>query len=333
METNIKERQIKGISAMARMHQSLGAFSDLEDISKIVGQELVNLLDCSGCAVLLIAENKIRTLAHYGAPQISFNDEYIEETPAIRYLMSRKQSIHSGDVAAGSAIGPVAAGNTFRSWAYSPALVNDQVQGIIYVNSPHDNAFDEEDLRFIALIAKVFAIAIERSSLQAQVRESLAKNGLTRCFNREKFNDDFEAEIARAQRFQRTFSLLTAELKGIAKSHQVRGTKEHEELLGRFSTILAHNVRCVDRVYYLEKEKFVILLPETVKENAVVVAQRLQRIITEQVIEGGKRASYMNSELNVRVEVASYPWDGSTKKELLRRCRFCTLPSSTTSFE
>ena len=74
------------------------------------------------------------------------------------------------------------------------------------------------------------------------------------------------------------------------------------------------NCRLIDFAFRYGGDEFVILLPQTSKENACGVARRLHKLIRE--------TPWLRSEgLDVRVTasagVAAYPTDAKTKAELL----------------
>ena len=75
-------------------------------------------------------------------------------------------------------------------------------------------------------------------------------------------------------------------------------------------------VRDTDKVYRYGGEVFVIMLPETDQEKALLVANRIQKAV-EQKQFAGQKESQPDGELTVSIGVASYPWDGNSKNELL----------------
>jgi len=85
-------------------------------------------------------------------------------------------------------------------------------------------------------------------------------------------------------------------------------------LLSEMGDALKTNCRLIDFAFRYGGDEFVILLPQTSKENAIYVAKRLHKLIRETVWltkEG------LDIKITPSVGVASYPADSKTKEGLL----------------
>jgi len=312
-----KEKQLKILSAITKIHSSIGANVELEEISRIVVEELARIVRCEGCAVLLMEEDKVRILARHGSSKMLGEGDVGVVTPAMKYVTDTRQSFHTGDLAKSPAIGRVPETRFAKSLIYTPVLINDQVRGIIDLDSEGQDAFDEEDFNFVELMAKGMSIAMERFFLHSQVQVLTIKDSLTGCFNRKKLDDDLEDEVARSRRYHRPLSFLMVAVESFKKYTDVHGKPQGDELLKKVADIFTRSVRNIDKVYRYGLEKFVILLPETTEENALLVARRLKNTIEQERFEG-EQESQPNKKITLNIGVASYPWDGEGKAELLR---------------
>ena len=316
-----KDKQLKMLSAISRTHCSIRANSELQEISKIVVEELVKIVGCARCAILLIEENGVRVLAEQSCANAPGKGEFNADVQATKYIIDTKQNIHKGDVAQNPATGTIAEGCFMKSMISAPVLVNGQPKGVIDLSSPGENAFDEEDFDFVKLMAQEMSIAMERTLLQSQVQVLTVKDSLTGCFNRKKLDEDLGIEIDRASRYHRALSLLMIVVDQFKKYNDFHGRVMADALLKRMAGICRRNVRRVDGIYRYGGEEFVILLPETTEENALVVVRRIKRTIEHELFEGEKE-SQPNKKITVSIGVASYPWGGETKDELLRSAVF-----------
>lgn len=66
----------------------------------------------------------------------------------------------------------------------SPVIVDDEVKGIIHLDSTQKGAFTEEDLQFVEILAGEIAIAIKRSLLYTEIKAQSMRDYLTGCYNR-----------------------------------------------------------------------------------------------------------------------------------------------------
>jgi len=77
------------------------------------------------------------------------------------------------------------------------------------------------------------------------------------------------------------------------------------------------NLRKVDKVYRYGGEEFLVLLPETNKRNAIIVAERLNRIIAQKKFEG-EAESQPSGKITISIGLSSYPLDGLRKDEIIK---------------
>ncbi|MDP9147042.1 MAG: GGDEF domain-containing protein, partial [Acidobacteriota bacterium] len=123
-----------------------------------------------------------------------------------------------------------------------------------------------------------------------------------------------DTEIYRSQRYDYEFSLVFIDLDHFKQVNDTHGHLVGSRLLWEIGNALKNRCRLIDFAFRYGGDEFVILLPQTSKENALNVARRLHRLIRE--------TSWITKDgLNVRVTpslgVASYPVDARTKEGLL----------------
>lgn len=143
------------------------------------------------------------------------------------------------------------------------------------------------------------------------------KDGLTGCFNRKKLDEDMKVELARASRYENPISLLMIDIDWFKKYNDFHGQAKGDELLTKIASIFMDNARAVDRVYRYGGEKFIVLLPETDKVQALSSAKRLQALVEKATFEGEKE-SQPDEKVTVSIGVVSFPWDATFQDELLK---------------
>lgn len=316
-----KQKQSETLSAINRVHDRIGNSLELKEISKIAVEELFNTVSCAACAILLMQRGGINILAVKGFSKMIGEGELNADSPIIKYVVDTKQSICTGDVANVPALGGVPGVCFSKSLICVPIVINDRVKGIIELDSAEENAFDEQDYGFVELMAKEVAMAIQHCFLQSQVQRLTVKDEVTKCYNRRKFDDDLEMEVARAKRYHRPLALLMIVVDWFQKYRDFHGPEKSDELLKELADLFRENVRGVDAVYRYEEAEFIILLPETTERNAFHVVRRLRRIVEQSYFEG-EQESQPNRKITLSMEVAGYPWDGEGGEELLKSIAF-----------
>jgi diguanylate cyclase (GGDEF)-like protein len=202
-----------------------------------------------------------------------------------------------------------------RSIVAVPVRFRDHCLGVIeMINCVGVDGFHERDLALLEALADFAAIALENARHVQRIHELTITDDCTSLYNARHLNFILETEIYRSQRYGYEFSLVFLDLDHFKRVNDTFGHLAGSKLLAEIGLVLRANCRLIDFAFRYGGDEFVVLLPQTSKENACVVARRLHRLIRE--------THWLTSEeLDVRVTtsigVAAYPTDSKTKAQLL----------------
>ena len=312
-----KEKEFRVLVAITRLHHSIGASLDIEEIARILVREIKGIVSCDGCAIMLIENNNLKILASLGFSRASGYGQLTTDTPVIRYILATKQGIMTGDIRDTFFAGSIPAGKMINSLVCMPIIINGVVRGIIHLDSTRKNAFRDEDMEFIRLLGNEVSIAFERSFLYSQVKDVSIRDGLTGCLNRRKFDVDIVAEIAAARQSGKPLSLLMIDIDWFKKYNDYHGHQKGDVILQKLAQVIKAGVRPYDKSYRYGGEEFAVILPETAKDKAAVVAERLRKTIQQETFEGVDK-SQLGGKLTISIGVAGFPVDASNAVELLK---------------
>lgn len=100
---------------------------------------------------------------------------------------------------------------------------------------------------------------------------------LTGCFGRAYLNDRLPEEMSKSYRYNRDLAILLCDIDKISSINSMYGNWAGDQVLIKFvecaKNILRKNI---DLVYRFSKDRFLVVLPETNLDNAVLVAERLR---------------------------------------------------------
>jgi diguanylate cyclase (GGDEF)-like protein len=153
-----------------------------------------------------------------------------------------------------------------------------------------------------------------RELVAANVRlERLAvTDGLTGVFNHRRFQEALAQEVLRAARTQRPLSVLMVDVDHFKQFNDTFGHPAGDELLRRLAATLQNTLRTTDLLARYGGEEFGIILPETPKEVAMQVAERIR-----QEVSGGLGQNEWRSPVSVSVGVATWHGDGHGPQALV----------------
>lgn len=145
--------------------------------------------------------------------------------------------------------------------------------------------------------------------------EQANRDPLTGLFNRRRFQEDLERELAEAERYGGHGALLLLDLDGFTYINDSLGHLAGDELLKSLAVVLRQPLSATDIVARLGGDEFAVLLPQLGPDEALVVARHLLRALHEHRITfGGQRIGVTAS-----IGITLFPAHGTTRHELLSR--------------
>lgn len=123
-----------------------------------------------------------------------------------------------------------------------------------------------------------------RRTLETKARQA-ASDGLTGLPNRRAFDQQINAEFKRARRFGEAVSVLLMDVDHFKHINDQHGHLAGDEVLRQLATILrCHLPREFDILARFGGEEFAAVLPQTDREAAAIVAERLRAAVASTAI-------------------------------------------------
>ena len=166
------------------------------------------------------------------------------------------------------------------------------------------------------LFKKLQANCEELEEANVALREISLRDGLTGLYNQRYFRQALSREIKRSARHERSFSVLFCDIDHFKQYNDANGHIEGDEALKEFSEILLERLRQTDVASRYGGEEFIMLLPETSKENAAYLANDICSLVESHTFKGEE--TQPGGRLTVSIGVASFPDDAIDEVELLR---------------
>jgi len=145
--------------------------------------------------------------------------------------------------------------------------------------------------------AAVFRDISQNKKTEEELLRLAATDPLTGAYNRREFTILSEREALRSHRYHHPLSLLMLDLDHFKRLNDIYGHTAGDKVLQRFTTLCTNTLRNVDFFGRWGGEEFVALLPETDIEGASVIAERLRKIVSENVL------TYNDHKINFTVSI------------------------------
>jgi diguanylate cyclase (GGDEF)-like protein len=153
--------------------------------------------------------------------------------------------------------------------------------------------------------------------LLERLRRLAVTDYLTGINNRRYFFERFSEDLSRAVRYRRELSLLMLDIDNFKNYNDLHGHQQGDALLRELTGLLSQSIRKPDYMARYGGEEFVIVAPESGKEPAHRMAEKLRVLVERHQFD--RQESQPGGNLTVSIGVASFPDDGGTVDELIGR--------------
>jgi len=177
--------------------------------------------------------------------------------------------------------------------------IGGQVIGALSIQAEAGDAYTSADLDVLETLAATVAIAIQNARLFNQVQQLATLDALTGVANRRHFLDLARHEVERAQRYHHPLSLLMIDVDHFKQLNDTYGHLVGDQVLRAIAARLRNSLRENDVVGRFGGEEFMVLLPETGREQALQVAERLREAIGGQAVVTDERAVCVSVSIGV----------------------------------
>jgi diguanylate cyclase (GGDEF)-like protein len=197
-----------------------------------------------------------------------------------------------------------------------PIRGREKVLGVIeLINCLGRESFRKEDIPILKNLADYVAIALENARYIQRIHALTITDDCTALYNARHLHFVLDAEIYRSTRYNYEFSVIFIDLDHFKQVNDTYGHLVGSKLLWMIGDLIKGHLRLIDYAFRYGGDEFVVLLPQTPKESALMVVRRLRDLLNSSLF-------FTEEGLNIKVTasfgVAAFPTDARTRKEVLR---------------
>ncbi|MEW6724218.1 MAG: diguanylate cyclase [Bacillota bacterium] len=166
-----------------------------------------------------------------------------------------------------------------------------------------------------ALLEQLKEAHSQLRSYAAEAQRQAITDSLTGLHNHSYFQTRLEQEVARASRYGRKLSLLMMDLDHFKSYNDHCGHVRGNGVLHEVAGVMRQALREADIICRYGGDEFAALLPDTDKEAACQVAERIRCLIEQHQFSGGDLPSGIR--LTIAIGIATYPDDSPHRTGLV----------------
>jgi len=195
-----------------------------------------------------------------------------------------------------------------RGCICAPLKARQSVLGVlIAVNKLKGGSFSESDLSVLSVLANQTAIAIENADLYKRVEQLAVTDELTQVYNFRYLKSALRRELDRAARFHEAFSILMLDVDNLKAYNERFGHLRGSTVLKQLAYVIKMTARSIDFVAKYGGDEFLLILPHTPKEGALVLAERVRMAVACQPFP-----EVPSGEITCSIGVSTYPENGQS---------------------
>jgi diguanylate cyclase (GGDEF)-like protein len=158
----------------------------------------------------------------------------------------------------------------------------------------------------------------ELETAKESLRQLSITDGLTGLYNYRYFKEHLDQELNRASRHNLNVSVAMADIDFFKKFNDAHGHPAGDAVLRAVGHLLKDNIRKIDLAARYGGEEFSLVLVETNKPAAAVVAEKIKKLVEEHLFQNTNGNAGAGYHVTISMGVATFPDDAVNSEALIK---------------
>jgi diguanylate cyclase (GGDEF)-like protein len=204
----------------------------------------------------------------------------------------------------------------FGSLIGCPLVSAGRLRGILRLDNCNPRAYTQDDLRYLARLSDIGAVALENSQLFAREQELAIHDELTGLFTKAYLLDRLADECSRAHATSRSFCLFMADIDHFKSYNDTYGHSMGDIVLKRVSGMMHEFFKsfnaCVGR---FGGEELCVILPDMTKSHAHEWAVKFCKKVEQDIFLWRRQAT----RITISIGLSAFPDDAADDRLLIKK--------------
>ena len=290
----ISKKQMNRLEIVNEISKQITSTLETKQLLALLDAELQNVLEADTYYIGLQKEDKLHMELFYDDGEY-FNDtsfplegtlsNWVLKNQKVLFLADLNKALHLEGVNYALVGKPKAS----LSWMGIP-MKGTHVNGVMVIASYRANAFNRSDFELLSNIAQRAALALDNTYHHAMVEEQARLDSLTRVYNHSYFIQQLREQANTYQANNQSLSLIMLDIDYFKQFNDTFGHTVGDEILISLCDAIRQHIKKTDAVGRWGGEEFAISLPNTDRQQALQVAERIRKTLATIKVNHSKHA-------------------------------------------
>ncbi|HLP42980.1 MAG TPA: diguanylate cyclase [Fibrobacteria bacterium] len=187
------------------------------------------------------------------------------------------------------------------------------VWAVVGIESNRAGVYSQPELQVLKTIMANVTTALTKARMYTEMEKLATIDGLTQIANHRKFQDILTNELDRSTRYNTPMTLLLMDIDHFKKFNDTYGHPVGDLVLQMVAKAIQGSIRNTDYCARYGGEEFVVVLIQADEAQSRVLAERIRKAVESLQIQNEDKILHVT----VSIGSASFPYDGTTKPDLI----------------
>lgn len=277
------------ITDLSKAHQEDEAYDILIHYLKRLGIEYIHIYKLNPSLNKIVSSYLLNTKSIYQLHDESnvWVKDCLEDNPSLCKVIKSGTTLVTPNINADYGCPRIALGSSIKSYMCVPIFIGGvyitNATAILTLMSSKENFFTEDIKNKINKFIEAFIPVVSNLRLIEINKELSIRDSLTNAYNRRFLDEALEKEFQKAIRYKTKLSIIMLDVDNFKKFNDTYGHRAGDMALQHLSKVVQENIRVSDIFARYGGEEFIIVLPETPKEYAIEIANRVKDTLSSKM--------------------------------------------------
>jgi diguanylate cyclase (GGDEF)-like protein len=186
--------------------------------------------------------------------------------------------------------------------------------GCVLFTAALPGAFTFDQQRLVDRLIRLASVGIQNARLHSRTLELAETDSMTGLLTNRAYQERLDVEFRRAQTAKQSLALLIVDVDYFKHVNDTYGHPQGDELLRQLGEVIRQHARKDDICCRYGGDEFTIVMPQTIKAEAAMVAGRIRQAVEDRIFQ----LDPATAKITISVGVAGFPQDTTTRVALVK---------------